>query len=257
MNYLNDINIGSITSFFVFDGFPIQNNDMYSYIIAGDGIYFRLKNDFGECLTKIKEMPYKNINIQNIKSNIIFDPSYMAPLSLLSEIIDIFKYVNDKIKWEIMVGLFYDKIKKKMILNIPKQKISSGLIEYEYDDKYLTDRYVKYLEVHSHHSMAPNFSSIDDQDEKNKDFCFYMVIGKLCDNTNIYNVQSNIRIWTGLKFLNMNIHDVFEYPEDEHKLSKTNSIQLDNIIEYSKEQHALKNQQDISFSERLYEYFAK
>ena len=119
-----------------------------------------------------------------------------------------------KNKLELIMVIYYNTVKDTFETVIPDQSPSKGTI-HEYTlptEVYSEPTYIKYLEIHSHHSMAAKFSSSDDKDEMMKDFCYYTVLGKIQDSTDMFTVDSASRIWTGQRFVQMSINDVFEMP---------------------------------------------
>ena len=83
----------------------------------------------------------------------------------------------------------------------PAPKVS---VDTKIDDRFMSDRYIHYMDIHSHNTMNAFFSKVDDKDEKATRL--YTVIGKL----NEHNPEIKTRISNGGKFLNIDPAQVFE-----------------------------------------------
>lgn len=239
---LDKINNGSITDVLFYDHPDIlkDSNSFFSYLFARNGIFLIQNCRFGTTFRKLPNINYSNLNLLNFYNNEsgVIPNIPKANKSFLELIIEAFKYVQKHTKNEIFINLYWDLHTNKFILRIPEnQIISTANAKYEYTNEEFDERFVRYLEIHSHHSMAPSFSggSGDDKDESNKPTCFYGVIGHLNENTNIYNFSSSFRVWNGIDFTYVDPTDVFNLPKPKVTTTpKWLTSQLDDIIEKSK-----------------------
>jgi len=213
----------------------LEDLDFYNIIFAGNGMFVALRNDFGVSIDEVKSVRYTNPILNAIDKTIVVYPFIQRPnISLFVKIIEIFKYVYDKIKSEICVNVYYNKINRTFHLNIENQIVSGARASYNYDEALeMSPDYVRYLQIHSHHTMSANFSGVDDKDENYTALCYYGVVGKLNENSSFYNVDSKFRIWNGMKFLEISFGDVFDIGITTPKLTENDVCRLNTIIEAS------------------------
>lgn len=214
----------------------VKDLDFYNIIFAGNGMFIALKNDFGVSIDEVKSVKYANPLLNNIDKTIAVYPFITKPhISLFVKIIEIFKYVYDKIKSEICVNVYYHKKNNTFHLNIEDQIVTGTRASYDYNENYeMNSDYIRYLQIHSHHTMGANFSGVDDKDENYTALCYYGVVGKLNENSSFYNVDSKFRIWNGIKFLEISFGDVFDLGIVTPKLLETDLSRLNTIIAKSK-----------------------
>ncbi len=202
--------------------------DYSNLVFANDGIYQVIKNDLFLIIKKTQTQ-YSNTALAELEDNQIIQFIPKPAQEYLDKIVDLFRYVNDKSKNELMINLYYDKENNDFIIDIVDQVISGALVTYKYDQTYEMDqRYVRYLQVHSHNVMSANFSSIDNKDETNKILSYFGVIGKLQKYNNTF--ESKFRIWSGVDFLEVNIDEVFNTEICLANISTDEKAILDNII---------------------------
>ena len=220
-----------------FDKF-VKELDFYNIAFAANGVFVVLKNDFGVSIGKLKNIKYSNSGLKLLDEALWHDMP-KPKLDVFIKIIEIFKYVYDKIKSEICVNVYFNKQKETFHINIEDQIVSGGRANYKYDEKFeMSSDYVRYLQIHSHHTMGAGFSSIDDRDEESTALCYYGVVGKLNENSSFYNVESKFRIWNGIKFVDIKFVDVFDLGKSTVKLEETDLCRLNKIIENSKKENA-------------------
>jgi hypothetical protein len=220
----------------------IKSLDFYNIIFAGDGMFIGTKSDFGISIDKIDSIKYTNTSLNSFKSSAAIYPFVPKPnLEVFVKIIEIFKYVYDRIKSEICVNVYYDKKTKQFITNIEQQLVTSVHVGYDYEEKFeMSKDYIRYLQIHSHHKMGANFSSVDDKDERLTSLCYYGVVGKLDEDSSFYNVDSKFRIWNGLRFVEISFDDVFNIGVSQPELNQTDLSRLDKIIRKSEDEEKKK-----------------
>ncbi len=212
----------------------IKNNlDFFNIVFAENGMFVVMKNDLLMTITKLP-VKYSNSALYKLEPSIYcFVPK--PPLELFCEILEIFKYVNKKSKKELCVNLYYNKVTRKFELNIVNQEISEASVRYEYDPKFeQSDRFIRYLQIHSHNTLKAGFSSVDNEDESYQILCYYGVVGRLSDNTFFYNVDMQYRIWNGINFTDVAFSDVFDIKNPSVSLEESTIRKLNDIIEISK-----------------------
>ena len=115
------------------------------------------------------------------------------------------------------------------------QIVSGGAVKYAYNKTLeMEERYVKYLEIHSHNTMAAGFSGTDNNDESNRTLYYCGVIGKINDHSNIYNVDQKFRVWTGDRFRELPAWEIFDTYVPTPGVNDEHKKRLDQILAISK-----------------------
>ena len=240
---MNEINGLSMTNV-LFNTTDINNIvsklEFLNLVFSREGAFIAIKTKFGYVFDKTT-LPYKNKGLNPLfedDATIYYFESFIPKpdITVLEEILDCFKYVCTKTKEELLIIIYFDTKTEKFITEIVRtQIVSGGSVEYSYNKKYeMTDRYIKYLEIHSHHSMMASFSGTDNKDESHRTLYFCGVLGKInAVDTNIFNMDHKFRIWTGLRFIEIPLYEVFETHINNTGLSNRNQKILDEVLETS------------------------
>lgn len=96
------------------------------------------------------------------------------PINLLHQTIDFFRKVHDKQGTEAAVLIRWSPKDQRHYIEVPDQDLSGGGVKYKADSTNL-DPII--IDIHSHHTMSPFFSPVDDNDEKSTQF--YGVVGHI------------------------------------------------------------------------------
>ncbi len=205
----------------------IDSLDYFNIVFASNGVFQVNKNPLFIHFKKIN-INYSNDSLQYIDDGKLIQLIQKPNIEIMYKIIDIFVYVKDKITYEIMINLYFDTIKNDFVIDIVDQKISAGSIEYTYNDFYENDsRYIRYLQIHSHHLMKAFFSSTDDSDEKNTCQCYFGVVGKL--NTK-YLFDHKYRIYSNNEFVSLEPQYIFDGFKSDIDLDQPTMNYLDKLI---------------------------
>ena len=142
---------------------------------SGDGRVYELrKTELGELIA-----PKDNvIEFPSVRAG--FTPALpLIPVSLLSQIISFFRcYMNNAAEFEALVHILWDKEQEKFVVHVPPQEVSKARVNADLSRDELDEtRYLHYMDIHSHNSMAAKFSPVDDQDERATRL--YAVLGHL------------------------------------------------------------------------------
>lgn len=231
---------------FLIDKLNENSFDFYNIVFTGGGVYIVLKTDFGISIDKLQNIQYSNSQLVKFKTDTNIIQSIQKPnISIFIKIIEIFKYVYNRIKSEVCVNVYFDKISGLFRISIDDQIVSEITASYNYNKKFeMSKDYIRYLQIHSHHTMAASFSSQDDHDEESTSLCYYGVVGKLNSNSSFYNVDSKFRYWNGIRFVNIEFSNVFDTGINILELTENDIIRLNTIIENSekKKQEKVGNQ---------------
>lgn len=137
-------------------------------------------------------------------------PGFMSglppiPSDLMIKIFAFFRhFVNEYSENEALLNIYWDKEEKRFVAYAPKQTATKVSVDTEIDNRFMSERYIHYMDIHSHNTMRAFFSEVDDRDEKATRL--YTVIGRL----NEHNPEIKTRISNGGKFLNIDPAQVFE-----------------------------------------------
>ena len=103
----------------------------------------------------------------------------LVPIGVLAQIISFFRcYMNGGEQFEAMAHILWDKREERFVVHIPEQTVTKAHIDAELSrDDFPEDRYLHYIDIHSHNSMAAKFSPVDDEDERATRI--YIVVGRL------------------------------------------------------------------------------
>jgi PRTRC genetic system protein A len=130
------------------------------------------------------------------------------------KIIGFFRYFTrhgaDK---EVLVNVYWDTAGKTFVVDAPEQTVTEASVESQENPDFADERYIHYMDIHSHNSMKAFFSAVDDSDEKATRL--YTVIG----NLHKYFPDVKTRISNGGRFLEIDPAVVFDladrsYPQE-------------------------------------------
>lgn len=247
MTDLKRINEGSISEVQFLTEDSVYNkickgNSIFTYLFTKSGLFLIQNSDLMITYKLIDPVKYSNVflqefpepGVEGVKTKV---PK--APKKYLEYIIEAFKYVQNKTREEFFILLYWNKSEREFEIVIPRRQILSGAnAKYSYPDEEYDNNYVRYLEIHSHHSMPAKFSggNGDDYDESNKMSSFFGVIGNLNQNTTINDVSISLRVWNGYSFTYVNKEDVFNIPKPKKKdLPNWIVDGIEEILEYSRQ----------------------
>ena len=142
---------------------------------SGDGRVYELrKTELGEFVALKDNV----VEFSRIRAG--FTPALpLIPASLLSQIISFFRcYMNETAEFESLAHILWDKESEEYVVHIPPQEVSKARVNADLSRDGLDEtRYLHYMDIHSHNSMAAKFSPVDDQDERATRL--YTVLGRL------------------------------------------------------------------------------
>jgi len=192
-----------------FVGEQKKYNKPVNYILAGNGLKERRENEIGVFVTPVEKAPGLDP---------VADGFHMKlprlPIQILWQIIGFFRSVNDKMKTEVMVQVFWNREKKVYFIYVPKQEVSSAHVDFTHD-KDLERKHLWVADIHSHNTMGASFSGTDDKDEKAARI--YGVIGKIDEAF----PEMSWRISSGHGVMDVDLSDVFDvdyaFPKEWNK----------------------------------------
>ena len=133
------------------------------------------------------------------------------PLKLTMQVLAFFRhYISGSSESEALLNIYWDKEKQEFISDAPEQVVTEVSVEGRISEKYMCDRYIHYMDIHSHNRMGAFFSAIDDQDERATRL--YTVVGRM--DSPVPEIRT--RISNGGKFLDIDPAEVFELMEEPY-----------------------------------------
>jgi hypothetical protein len=172
-----------------------------SIIPAKDGKVYEIRNtNIGKFITPTSDCDM----LSNVRAG--FVPALpRIPMNFMLRIVAFFRgNMHNGSENEALLNIYWDTYCKEFLVDIPEQTVSKVSVDSQISEEYSDERYVHYMDVHSHNSMRAFFSGVDDKDERATRL--YSVIGNLHE----YFPDIKTRISNGGKFLEIDPAEVFE-----------------------------------------------
>ena len=103
----------------------------------------------------------------------------LVPMALLAQIVSFFRCcMSGPEKFEALAHILWDKQEQEFVVRGPEQSVTCAHIDADLSGEDLSgERYLHYIDIHSHNTMEARFSPIDDNDERATRI--YIVMGRL------------------------------------------------------------------------------
>jgi len=147
-----------------------------SYLPARDGkVYETRKTLFGRFTTPVVGCEL----LSDVKAGFIpAEDIPRIPMDLTMKIISFFRHYSRFGNGnEALVNIYWDSHNEEFIVDTPTQIVSKTSVYSKENLDYTDDRFIHFMDIHSHNSMQAFFSHVDDEDEKATRL--YTVIGRL------------------------------------------------------------------------------
>ncbi len=167
---------------------------------SGDGkVYEMRKTEIGRFITPISQTK----EIRKVEAG--FTPVLpLIPAEKLMVILCFFKHMARKGNFEALVNIYWDKQESRFVLDVPEQKVTRVSVSSRISEKFDSERYIHYVDIHSHNNMNAFFSRTDDKDEKAARV--YAVVGKVSS----FLPEIKARIASSRSFVEIDPSVVFE-----------------------------------------------
>ena len=177
-----------------------QYGKAISLFPSGDGkVYEMRKTEMGRFITPVSETN----DIRKVRAG--FTPALpLIPAEILFEILQFFKYMAHKGSYEALANIYWDKQEQSFVVDIPKQKVSRVSVSSRLSGAFDSDRFLHYMDIHSHNNMNAFFSETDNRDEKAARV--YAVVGKVTG----FFPEIKVRIANSRSFVEIDPSVVFE-----------------------------------------------
>lgn len=181
----------------------VASGKLITLFPAKDGNVYEMRNtEMGRFITQAAN----NNILRTVEAG--FVPALPSiPLKHLQDIICFFKIMAANGDKEALANIYWDKLNEAYVTDIPQQTASRFSVKCDTNPTYDSDRYIHYLDIHSHGNMKAFFSAIDDADEQATRV--YAVVGNVLSNL----PEIRVRISNGGKHLEINPDVVFERAE--------------------------------------------
>ncbi len=152
-----------------------QSDKVIGLIPSSNGrIYELRKTELGEFVAPKNKI----VDFNEVRAG--FTPALpLIPRELMGQIFSFFRsFMGKRGEFEAMAQIYWDREEEEFVPHIPRQRTSKAHIAFQMDDgEFPEERYLLYADIHSHNSMAAEFSPVDDEDEKATRL--YIVVGRL------------------------------------------------------------------------------
>jgi hypothetical protein len=187
----------------------VASDKIITYFPAKDGKVYEMRiNEAGRFIT-----PSHGSDLLSEVSAGFIPALPPIPYRLLLKIISFFRMMALKGDYEALVNVYWDKETHAFVIDAPSQTVTSFSVNSRRNQKYDDDRYIHYLDIHSHNKMKAFFSEIDNNDEKATRV--YAVVGNVLD----YFPQIKVRISNGGVFHEIAPAVIFEDYNDQADLT--------------------------------------
>lgn len=173
-----------------------------SVLPAKDGKVYEVRNtDMGKFITPVAGCEL----LSDVRAG--FVPALpLIPMDLTMKIVSFFRhFTQNGADNEVLVNVYWDKQNGEYIADVPEQTVSKASVNSKISGEYDNERYIHYMDIHSHNSMKAFFSAVDDNDERATRL--YTVVGRL----DKFFPDIKTRISNGGKFLEIAPSEVFAY----------------------------------------------
>lgn len=188
----------------------VSSDKVITFFPSKDGkVYEMRKNEMGGFIT-----PSVGCDLLSDVQAGFIPALPLIPFDKLLIIVGFFRKIASDGSNEALVNIYWDKRNEKFIIDVPKQTVSPVSVESVLSFKYDNDRYVHYMDIHSHNQMNAFFSQTDNKDEKATRL--YAVIGKV----NQLYPEIKVRISNGGQHLEIDPCIVFEKLNDHFEYAQ-------------------------------------
>ena len=174
---------------------------MISIVPSRDGRVYEIRNtEMGRFITPTSDCDM----LSEVRAGFI--PALpRIPLGILMQVVAFFRhFVHCGPDYEALVNIYWDKVNQEFIADAPEQVVTGVSVDSQISKEFMDDRYIHYMDIHSHNTMEAFFSPVDDRDEKATRL--YAVVGRLEKTV----PDLKVRISNGGKFLDIDPVLVFE-----------------------------------------------
>lgn len=135
--------------------------------VFANGIWQKRKVPVGEFTIQVEKFDGKTYGLTKECS---FDFTFSLPkipITILHNILALYREVSGKFQAEVYVSLYWDRVKQDYFLHVPKQKVSGASVTFENEPEMLNNPdYVIVMDSHSHVNMSAFWSAQDIKDQK-------------------------------------------------------------------------------------------
>ena len=196
----------------------MESGKVICIVPARDGNVYEIRNEeAGQFVTTTKGCR----ELSEIRAG--FNPALpLIPRELLLQIIGFFRSLMINGNYEAIANILWDREEQEYCIHVPEQSVSAVKAESSIapSDEYDSERFLHYMDVHSHNTMSARFSKTDDADEKATRL--YTVIGKLND----FIPEISVRISNGGKYLLIDPAIVFDSFSDYYPTEWNDRVTL-------------------------------
>lgn len=144
------------------------------------------------------------------------------PMELFMQVLAFFRrFIRNGSGNEALLNIYWDREAQEFLADAPEQVVSRISVDSKISEKFTDERYIHYMDIHSHNTMKAFFSTVDDHDEKATRL--YTVVGKLDQAV----PEIRTRISNGGRFMEIDPASVFELPMQTYPDAWTENVDID------------------------------
>lgn len=189
-----------------------------SIVPSRDGKVYEIRNtEMGKFITPVSGCEM----LSEVQAG--FNPALpRIPVELFMQALAFFRhFIQHGSGKEALLNIYWDKEAQEFLADAPEQVVSKISVESKISRKFSDEKYIHYMDIHSHNTMKAFFSTVDDHDEKATRL--YTVVGRLDQVV----PEIRTRISNGGKFMDINPSTIFELPDASFPDAWTESVDMD------------------------------
>lgn len=207
------------------DMVKLNSNNGPAYVFGQDGNYRIEQNRLGVFSVRTKEIP----DLPIISEFFHFSLPKI-PFRLLISIIQSFYSVYKRLNSEAAAHILYDLQNKRYVIEYPVQSVYETNVRYSRNIR-SSKQFITVLDIHSHHTMKVNFSSMDDRDEINGQL--YMIVKNMQLDNKVLTFELGCRFGLNGDFLTIDPISIFDHIQHNIEITDDhNSLIYKSIVNY-------------------------
>lgn len=167
------------------DSFKEDSTKKFNNALFANGLWQQRKEPVGTFTIKVEDIDGSKYGLKN-KCEFDFESALpKIPAVIFFNILQFYREIYVKMKSEVYVSIYWDKVKQDYFLYVPKQKVSGAVVVFENDTEMLNnpDIFIV-MDNHSHNVMNAFWSGQDIKDQAGSRL--FGVIGKINDEAPQY-----------------------------------------------------------------------
>jgi hypothetical protein len=126
-----------------------DDNKKFSYAAFANGIWLKRKEPVGTFVIKANDIDLKSTGLTK-NCEVSFEQTLpKIPVTILSNIVEFFRVVKNKMKSEVYISIYWDIAKQDYFLYVPTQRVAGATVNFENDATMLNNpNYFIVMDIH-------------------------------------------------------------------------------------------------------------